>query len=560
MVDRRKFIKDAAVTTGAILSAVALPGITKGEQENPSENKPFDEPLTAFYHGVASGDPLSTQVIIWTRVSPVPGDKDVLVKWVVSKSPLMETVEKTGEQSTRADNDYTVKVDVKDLLPSTHYYYQFSYKESKSIIGRTRTAPGNADEPLEFAIISCTNYSAGFYNALKRIAQRQTLNAVIHLGDYIYEGTKRDFDEQNNPPEDDYEATHFVRHREYWLHFFRTRYSLNRRDPNLMEAHQQHPFITIWDDHETANNAYKDGAAGHDPNMDGEWADRKSAANQAYFEWLPLRGDGSKIYRSIRFGNMMELILLDTRLEGRDKQIYDANDPARFAAERTILGKEQKNWLFNTLKSSPCRWKVIANQVIFSEINVQWASSLSSLAKNLRDFNNTFLDYWEGYPAERDEVIRFIAQQKISNAIILSASMHCAVAFDVTMRPTNHSRKGEAATYDPATGKGSVAVEFASPSVTSANLDEVVGPFIASAFETMINRKLPMPVNYNANPHIKFIDVQRHGYFVLKVSKEKTEAGYYFLKDLLRKNLKEELAATWYVNAGNSRLLKIKNS
>ena len=557
MVDRRKFIKDAALTTGVIFSSSRLSGMEAEAGDSILDDGPVINP---FHHGVASGDPLATQVIIWTRVTAKPEYDIVVVKWNISKNASMEPVQISGEQQTNKDSDFTVKVDIKGLVPATEYYYQFSYKENQSVIGRMRTTPVNTEEPLEFAVISCTNYSAGFYHALGRIAQRSTLNAVIHLGDYIYEGTGRNFDEKNNVPDDEYESTHFVKHRAYWLHFFRRRYSINRLDPDLQSAHRQHPFITIWDDHETANNAYKDGAQGHNPDTDGEWEDRKSAARQAYFEWLPIRGDGSKIYRTIRFGKLMELILLDTRLEGRDKQIYNASDPARFAADRTILGKEQKDWLFSTLKSSPCQWKVIANQVIFSEINVQWAESLGPLGNKLKQFNDTFLDYWEGYPAERDEVIHFISQQKISNAIILSASMHCALAFDVTLRATTHSRKGETATYDPATGHGSVAVEFASPSVTSANFDELEGSFIAGTFERMINKKLPLPIGYNANPHMKFVDVQRHGYFILKISEEKTEAGYYFLKDLFRKDIKEEFAGSWSVRNGTGRLERGKNS
>lgn len=529
--------------------------VTEGDDRQNKEAIHQREPsLQTFPHGVASGDPLATRVIIWTRVSPGKGVDSVQVKWSVSSNASMEHVVAHDEHTTNAEADHTVKMDVQGLSPSTLYYYQFHCNNEQSVIGRTRTAPLDTEEPLEFAVISCTNYTAGFYNALERIAQRPTLIAVIHLGDYIYEGTQRDFDTQNNVPDDEYESTHFVKHKIYWLHYFRRRYSLNRLDVNLQHAHQVHPFINIWDDHETANNAYKDGARGHDPNNDGEWLDRKNAARQVYFEWLPIRGDGSKIYRSIRFGKMMELVLLDTRLEGRDKQIYDASDPARFAADRTILGAKQKEWLFDTLQSSPCQWKVIANQVIFSEINLKWAESLGALAARLQEFNDTFLDYWEGYPAERDEVINFLSRQKISNTVILSASMHCALAFDVTKRATRYSRKGEAATYDPVTGKGSVAVEFASASVTSANFDEQVGSLMASAFQRMINQKLPLPVNYNANPHLKFADVQRHGYFILRITKEKAEAAYYFLKDLHVRTLKEDSGGVYTTKAGSGRL------
>lgn len=554
MVDRRKFIKETALTTGVILSSPALPAM---EMREPKSSLAQASAGPLFQHGVASGDPLANQVIIWTRINPAKAE-EILVRWNVSKSETMDGSVVSGEQRTDAMCDFTVKVDVKGLSPSTVYYYQFSVAENKSAIGRTRTAPADtAEEPLEFAVISCTNYSAGFYNALARIAQRTTLHAVIHLGDYIYEGTTRNFDEQSNVPDDDYESTHFVKHQAYWQHFFRRRYSINRLDPDLQAAHRQHPFITIWDDHETADNAYRDGARGHNPEADGEWEDRKSAARQAYFEWMPIRVDGSKIYRIIRFGKLMELVLLDTRLEGRDKQIYDATDPARFDTGRTLLGKEQKNWLFNALRSSSCQWKVIANQVIFSEINVRWAESITALGSRLQEFNNTFLDYWEGYPAERDEIIQFLTHYKISNTIVLSASMHCAMAFDVTARPTQYSRKGQPASYDPVTGHGSVAVEFASPSVTSANLDEQAGSFIAGAFERMINRKLPMPIGYNANPHMKFADVQRHGYFMLKIDKDYAEAGYYFLNHLLQRNLKETLAGTWRAKSGSNRLQRV---
>lgn len=559
MVDRRKFLKRSALTTGAIISAGMLPAFSAERMLRDEASEQMDDTLKPFYHGVASGDPLATQVIIWTRVTPEQ-EGDITVKWMMAKDDKMSQVVRMGEAQTNAAIDYTVKIDVKGLSPATTYYYQFVVNDTKSSVGRTKTTPADTYDSLQFAVVSCSDYTAGFYNAMGRIAERKNLHAVIHLGDYIYEGTQRSFDTKNNPPYDKFEDTHFVKNKEWWLHSYRKRYALSRLDVDLRNAHQTHPFIAVWDDHETADNAYKDGALGHDPNAHGDWETRKSAARQAYAEWLPIRGDASKIYRTFQYGKLMELIMLDTRLEGRDKQISEADNPALFAPDRTIMGKEQKQWLFNKLSTSPCQWKVIGNQVIFSEFNVEWAAFGGHFTDKVKQFDSTFLDYWQGYPAERDEVINFITKNKINNVVILSASMHCSLAFDVTKRATKRSRKGDAATYDPSTGDGSVAIEFATPSITSANFDERIGSFYATAIEGYVNKKLPPPLGYNPNPHMKFVDLQRHGYYVLKISKERAEAEWYFVDSLTTRTNKETFAEAWHSKSGANRLEMTKKS
>lgn len=251
---------------------------------------------------------------------------------------------------------------------------------------------------------------------------------------------------------------------------------------------------------------------------------------------------------------MVELILLDSRLEGRDEQIYNTKNPALFASDRTLLGKEQKQWLFQRLDASPCRWRLMANQVIFSEFNVKWANFGGQFSEKIEQLQNTLLDYWEGYPAERDEIINHIGNRKLDNVVILSASMHCVLAFDVTARATRYSRKGESTTYDPATGKGSVAVEFAAASITSDNFDEKMGKLYAGTFQSLINRKLPQPLNYNPNPHLKFADLQKHGYYILKLSKERAEAEFFFVDDIGTRSKKETHAATWHIKTGKNRL------
>jgi alkaline phosphatase D len=555
MIDRRKFLKDTVITTGAALSYSILPTFGNGD-DNLQFKKSTTHSVKPFLHGVASGDPLSSRVIIWTKINPEK-EEAILINWAVSKDEGFTQVIQSGEAATSSKMDYSVKIDVQGLSPSTSYYYRFILDSIQSPVGRTKTAPSDSYENIQLAVVSCTDYSAGYYNALARIAERKDLNAVVHLGDYIYEDTERSFDPQNHS-EDDFESTHFNRTREWWLHYYRRRYSINRLDTDLQAAHQAHPFISIWDDHEIANNAWKDGAQGHDVERDGEWEIRKSAAKQAYAEWMPIRGDATKIYRSVRFGKMAELILLDTRLEGRERQIYESSNPEFLAPNRTILGKEQKQWLFDQLSGSPCQWKLIGNQVIFSEINVKWAAFGGQFNDKVIMLENTLLDYWEGYPAERDKVINYIDHNKIDNVVILSASMHCALAFDVTSRATMYSRRGKNATYDPSTGKGSIAVEFAAPSITSANFDEKMESFYANTFQSLINKKLPLPLGYNPNPHLKFADLQRHGYFILQLTKEKAEARFYFVGDLMKRTKEVRLSEVWHTKAGKNKLEKTR--
>ena len=275
----------------------------------------IDADLYPFYHGVASGDPLSDRVILWTRVTPEQGEGTINVTWAVALDPQMQQTVKEGSFTTDAARDYTVKVDVTGLSPETTYYYMFTAFGRNSLTGRTKTAP-TQDDHLRFAVVSCSNYQDGYFSAYRRISERNDLDAVIHLGDYIYEYEEGDFGDFR-PIEPKNEIVS--------LDDYRVRYSFYRMDPDLRAAHQQHPFITVWDDHEFANNAYKDGAENHQPDTEGDWNVRKNNAWQAYFEWMPVResGDASnpyRIYRNIKYGNLLDVMMLDTRIEARDEQ------------------------------------------------------------------------------------------------------------------------------------------------------------------------------------------------------------------------------------------------
>ncbi|NJN42238.1 MAG: hypothetical protein HC811_08470 [Flammeovirgaceae bacterium] len=225
----------------------------------------FDQSLKPFYHGVASGDPLADRVIIWTRVTPETQMESIDVTWEVSETDDFQVVTHSQTTTTSPERDYTVKVDVDELQPDKIYYYRFKALDGISITGRTKTAPTSAKDSLKFAVASCSNYEWGYFNAYERIGERDVLDAVIHLGDYIYEyGPGRYGDTTigrfNLPP-----------HEIVSLLDYRTRYSLYRLDQGLRRVHQQHPFITIWDDHELANNNYVDGAQNHQSDKEGDF-------------------------------------------------------------------------------------------------------------------------------------------------------------------------------------------------------------------------------------------------------------------------------------------------
>lgn len=505
---------------------------------NRSNPTAFNPDWAPFFHGVASGDPLEDRVIIWTRVTPAEmSTEPISVDWRIAADPLLETVVQSGTFLTSADRDYTVKVDVTGLEPGTTYYYGFTALNKNSLTGKTKTTPAEDQATqLKFGVVSCSNYQAGYFNAYHRLADRTDLDAVIHLGDYIYEyadgvyGAANLF--ENRPLEP---ASEIIT-----LEDYRTRYSTYRLDTNLVRVHQQHPFITVWDDHESANDSYVDGAQNHSEDTEGSWEARKSAAKQAYFEWLPIReNEDQQVYRKISYGNLMDLIMLDTRLEGREQQINDINAPELQDTNRTILGSDQKAWLFDQLSSSNAKWKVLGQQVIFSEYNVGWAALIDP-GQTYDALESLFLDIWDGYPAERAEIVDFLEEVQLDNVVILTGDFHATYAFDVALPATITQLQDlpelgtvpfyQPSDYNPVTGAGSVAVEFATPSITSANFDENIGGFLAQIFQQQVNSEITvgdLEVG-NPNPHMKYAQLINHGYFILDIQEGMTQADWYF--------------------------------
>lgn len=525
----------------------------------------FNPDWAPFYHGVASGDPLSDRVIIWTRVtSDNPDLAEIEVDWRMASDPELANIVASGTTSTNAQRDFTVKVDVSGLASGTTYYYGFTALGRHSLTGKTKTTPigGNIDH-FKFGVVSCSNYQAGYFNAYARLAQRTDLDAIIHLGDYIYEYGNQVYGSnavwQDRPLEPEHEIIS--------LEDYRTRYSTYRLDTNLLRLHQQYPFITVWDDHESANDSYAGGSENHNETTEGAWAERKQNAKQAYFEWIPIRDNAvGQVYRTIRYGDLMDLILLDTRLEGREQQINDITDPALYDPERTILGAVQKSWLLDQLTQSTAQWKIIGQQVIFAAFNAGWASSL--VDSTYERIESAFLDIWDGYPAERSQIVNYLMEHQIDDVVILTGDFHSSFAFDVADPPVLTELQEvqglspqpfyeKAPGYDPLTGAGSVAVEFATPSITSANFDENSNSLVALALQFQINqpvRILNNTVNLgNPNPHMKFVDLIRHGYYILDVKADSVQANWYF-SPILDVNTQEDFGGAFYTRKGENHL------
>lgn len=479
----------------------------------------YDTARKPFYHGVASGDPLTDRVIIWTRVTPQDSLSSIQVVWEVAGNDQFDPVFKKGSLTTSALRDYTVKVDVGGLSPDSHYYYRFKALDKTSPTGRTKTLPeGNVDS-LKFAVVSCSNWQFGYFNAYSRIAEKD-VDVVIHLGDYIYEHGVDGYGNKN------VDRKHLPAHEIVTLENYRTRYSQYHLDEGLGKMRQQHPMITIWDDHEVANNTYVEGAENHQPDKEGDFNTRKAAAKKAYYEWIPIR-ESDKHYRNFTFGNMAELIMLDERLEGKTKPAEGISDPVYNNDDRSMLGNEQLKWFQEKLKNASATWKIIGNQVIFSDVDRSIFNP-----KNPRN-----MDSWDGYPAEKNKIAEFIKNNNLKNIIFLTGDTHASWAFEVVVNPLQNNKKNNSSIP--------LAIEFGTTSITSGNANE------STSADTV---KLMEQAYRKANPHLKFTNQRDHGYLLLTLYPEKAKAEWYYVETVLRPDDTEQLARTLEVKHNSNTL------
>lgn len=471
---------------------------------DPMLKSKLDETLAPFYHGVASGDPTQNAAIIWTRITLTTPSKTIPIRWEISLNPNFKTIEQTGEQSTTINDDYTLKIDVENLKPGTEYFYRFQHKEATSITGKLQTLPLVSDK-MKIAFASCSNYEWGHFNAYGAMANDEDIDLIVHLGDYIYEygtGTYGDTSlGRTNVPLQELIS----------LQDYRTRYALYRLDKNLIRAHQNKPFITTWDDHEIANNSYMDGAENHQDSTEGEWSSRKNVGIQAYYEWMPVRAPKEKLYRSFSIGNLINLVILDTRISGRTAQIYDHENVEYQDQSRSILGQPQYNWLTSVLKENH-KWKIIGNQV-----------PLGPMLVPTEEGHHPYMDGWDGYPSERNKLLNFIADNKIDNLIFMTGDYHSSFALETPL------------------GTKTIASEFIVPSINSSNYDE----------HTDSATVLRAQDGYlQLNPHIRHCNLTDHGYVNLTIKKEHVYAEFIYLESVDSFNLSLKPSVDFIVPSG----------
>jgi len=488
---------------------------------NDSTSLYYEDVLKPFYHGVASGDPLSDRVIIWTRITPEYQMPLVNVAWEVATDQTFSDIVNKGTVKTDSTKDYTIKVDVTELQPASTYYYRFSGLGGTSLVGRTKTLPTSNPEQLKLAIVSCSNFEAGYFNAFGRIAEIEDLDVVVHLGDYIYEYETGKYGDES------LDRKHLPSHEIVTLSDYRTRYAQYRLDPDLRKVHQNHPFITIWDDHEIANNAFMDGAQNHQENQEGSYLTRKKAAVQTYFEWLPIRElNADKIYRTFSFGDLAELVMLDGRLEGRVAPVDSMSHPEYWEEDRTMISQQQMEWLMERLTKSPARWKIIGNPVIFSDLDVNpiWGSGKRNL------------DSWDGYPAQKKMISDQLGQQQVKNVLIVTGDTHTSMAFECIANALDDKETSPA-----------FAVEFATPSISSSNPGTYDPP------EVILQRE---DEAYRVNPHLKYVNLTDHGYLILQIEPQVARAEWHYVDRVDSISNQVSLGKSFTIKSGTYKLLE----
>ena len=543
MIERRMFLAGSAAAAAGLGPGGALAQPAAATSTNAG----------VFRHGIASGDPLPDAVLLWTRVTPtadsLPGSgagPRVAVGWQVASDPGFRRVVAHGSTVTGPERDHTVKVDARGLVPATAYYYRFTLDRTTSPVGRTRTAPAPTSSPdrLRFALVSCSNWEAGYFSAYRHLAARGDLDAVLHLGDYVYEyGTGQYAYGKSDTVVRPHEPTHEM----LGLADYRQRHAQYKTDPDLQALHAAVPWITTWDDHETANDAWSGGAENHQPD-EGDWATRKAVARTAYDEWMPVRlsgtaalGDGVQVYRHLQFGRLADLTMLDLR-SYRSQQVATTDLGSAADPARTITGDAQMRFLKDRLADNDAVWKLVGNPVmispvLFPPLDQYVAGPIADMTGILpRDGVAYNVDQWDGYTADRRELVAFLADAGVTNTVFLTGDIHSAWACELPVDPGAYPLSR------------TVGVELVATSVTSNNLDDLTGspPRTTSlAVEDAIKA---------SNRHVKFLDFDSHGYSVLTITPQETQMDWYVTSDRADQAATSTWSTGWRVAAGSNRL------
>lgn len=540
---RREFLAKGSATI-AFLTAFQL-GSNRADAA-PSALNPFS-------YGVASGDPMPNRVIIWTRVTPsvdaIPGSglgSPVRGIWEVSRNAAFTQRVSAGRFVTNAATDHTVKIDVANLAPGTEYFYRFIALGVTSPVGRMRTAPAVGTNPssVRFGLASCSNYEAGYFTAYRAMAQRNDLDFVLHVGDYIYEYPNGAYGPAGFAG---VTRAHDPASEIFSLSDYRRRHACYKADPDLRELHARYSFITTWDDHETANNAWRDGAENHTEGVEGSWVARKAAGIKAYFEWMPIRtspatgavGEVATVYRKFTFGNLVDLFMLDLRQYRSEQPASPTDSTTINNPTRTMLGSQQGAWLSGNLVTSQARWKLMGNSVQIAPVIV---------VPSLLDQQTQFLlqqffqipigtqgavslntDAWDGYGQSRLELLGLISGAvtgvPIPNCVFLTGDIHSTYASEIPANPVG---------YNPASSL-SLGTEFVCTSITSDNVNEIVG--VAERVPNGAGGYMDNPATASFeqlirgfNAWVRDVNLIYHGFSVVDVNADRTQVDTWIVR------------------------------
>jgi alkaline phosphatase D len=532
VITRRKFL------VGGVGIAAGLGVLGPAAFSTPASSSP----PPVFAHG----DPLPNAVVLWTRVTPtvdcLPGagrGPEVDVTWQVARDSDFTEVVAHGNVRTGPSQDHTVKVDASGLTAGTDYHYRFLLGDVSSPLGRTRTAPSPGDSPeqLRFGVVSCANWQAGWFTSYRLLAERGDLDAVLHLGDYLYEYQPGKYSYGHDQID---VRLHDPQREIVSLRDYRRRHAQYKTDPDLQALHAAVPFIVTWDDHEVADGNWSGGAFEHQPATEGSWRRRVRAAHRAYDEWMPVRisgtavaGDGERIYRRLQFGQLVDLTMLDLR-SYRSKRV----DPGR-----TITGERQLAWLGGNLSTSPCRWKVVGNPVMVAPVLMpprpkpEQDALSQHISFDSRGTAEPNTDTWNGYTSDRDRLLRRLEDDGVVDTVFLTGDVHSAWATEVP---------------SPTTGEP-IAIELVCHSLTSNNVDDFMGTRPRTTSLTL------EAAIQEVNPHVRWVDLDDHGYAVLHVTDRRMQMDWYAISDRRDPAATSHVIASWAVAAGAARVEPVRD-
>ncbi|WP_017443825.1 alkaline phosphatase D family protein [Gayadomonas joobiniege] len=566
-ISRRDFIRRSLASATAVYVTTALTGcqVTFSTDDEKLQNAWFD-------HGVASGDPLTDSVILWTRATPENGKTETRIAWDIATDKSFTNIIASDTGIAKQAHDFTLKVDVKNLQAGQHYFYRFRSANQTSATGRALTAPSGQTSRLTMAVVSCSNYPAGYFHVYQDIAKaanKGDLDILLHLGDYIYEYAADGYataqaEALGRVP---VPAGEIISLQDY-----RMRYAQYRSDTDLQAAHAALPFVVVWDDHEITNDTWKNGAENHNEG-EGSFAARKEAAIQAYFEWMPIRPASSEdlfasteIYRNFQWGELANILMLDTRNEGRDEQLsmaafynpvtasidFDSFFAAVKASDRALLGHTQMLWLENQLNTSNATWQILGQQVLMGKMYLPGAvgtqqmsigqyaevAPLAVLAQRVQASDPSLtseeiayfeanknkltdqimallqlpsvpynLDAWDGYHAER-EAVYAAAKRNNANLVVLAGDTHNAWASQLVDEDGHN-----------------VGVELATASVSSPGLEYYLG--VSAEDMPATEAGLVQLIG-----DLKYVNAMDRGYMTVSFSTSKMTCNWTYVSDI----------------------------